>query len=55
MRCGCPDERTCGLRLTMLDVRNAIANILDHTSLKDVIERVETVTAVGVATTSLSK
>lgn len=40
--CGCPDERTCGLRLTMLDVRNAIANILDHTSLLDVIERVET-------------
>jgi DNA-binding IscR family transcriptional regulator len=38
--CGCPDERTCGLRLTMLDVRNAIANILDHTSLADVIERV---------------
>ena len=41
--CGCPDERTCGLRLTMLDVRNAIANILDHTSLADVIERVEAV------------
>ena len=39
--CGCPDERTCGLRLTMLDVRNAIANILDQTSLEDVIERVE--------------
>jgi Rrf2 family protein len=41
--CGCPDERTCGLRLTMLDVRNAIANILDHTSLADVIKRVEAV------------
>ena len=41
--CGCPDEATCGLRLTMLDVRNAIANILDHTSLADVIERVEAV------------
>lgn len=40
--CGCPDERTCGLRLTMLDVRNAITNILDHTSLADVIKRVET-------------
>ena len=23
--CGCPDERICGLRLVMLDVRNAIA------------------------------
>jgi Rrf2 family protein len=41
--CGCPDERTCGLRLTMLDVRNAIANILDNTSLANVIERVESV------------
>ncbi len=39
--CGCPDERTCGLRLVMLDVRNAIANILDHTSLDDVIHRVD--------------
>jgi DNA-binding IscR family transcriptional regulator len=41
--CGCPDERTCGLRLVMLDVRNAIAGILDHTSLADVIEREEAV------------
>ena len=39
--CGCPDERTCGLRLVMLDVRNAIADILDGTSLADVSERVE--------------
>lgn len=39
--CGCPDERTCGLRLAMLDVRNAIAKILDQTSLADVAERVE--------------
>jgi Rrf2 family protein len=37
--CGCPDEETCGLRLAMGDVRNAIANILDHTSLADVIQR----------------
>lgn len=37
--CGCPDEQTCGLRLVMGDVRNAIADILDHTSLKDVIKR----------------
>ena len=33
--CGCPDEERCGLRLVMGDVRNAIANILDHTSLED--------------------
>lgn len=39
--CGCPDERTCGLRLVMLDVRNAIAHILDHTSLADVLQRVD--------------
>ncbi len=39
--CGCPDERTCGLRLIMLDVRNAIAHILEHTSLADVAERAE--------------
>jgi Rrf2 family protein len=39
--CGCPDERTCGLRLVMLDVRNAISDILDGTSLTDVIERVD--------------
>jgi Rrf2 family protein len=39
--CGCPDERTCGLRMVMSDVRNAIANILENTSLADVTERVE--------------
>ncbi|MGE5222727.1 MAG: RrF2 family transcriptional regulator [Omnitrophica WOR_2 bacterium] len=39
--CGCPDEATCGLRMSMLDVRNAIAGVLDHTSLADVIGRVE--------------
>ena len=39
--CGCPDERTCGLRLVMFDVRQAIADILDHTSLADVIQRVD--------------
>jgi Rrf2 family protein len=37
--CGCPDEETCGLRLVMSDVRNAIADILDNTSLADVMER----------------
>jgi Rrf2 family protein len=41
--CGCPDERSCGLRLVMLDVRNAIANLLDETSLTDVLERVDAV------------
>jgi Rrf2 family protein len=37
--CGCPDEETCGLRLTMGDVRSAIAGILDHTSLEDIVHR----------------
>ncbi|MGB9586411.1 MAG: RrF2 family transcriptional regulator, partial [Anaerolineales bacterium] len=41
--CGCPDEESCGLRLVMLDVRNAISNILDHTSLAQVAQRVEAV------------
>ncbi|MCX7706941.1 MAG: Rrf2 family transcriptional regulator [Anaerolineae bacterium] len=39
--CACPDEQTCGLRLIMLDVRNAIADILDRTTLADVTRRVE--------------
>ncbi len=39
--CGCPDVETCGLRMAMLDVRNAISNVLDHTTLADVTERVE--------------
>lgn len=39
--CGCPDEETCGLRLTMLDVRNAIAEILDRTTLADALTRID--------------
>ncbi len=39
--CGCPDEQTCGLRLVMSDVRNAIADILDNTSLADITRRQE--------------
>ena len=41
--CGCPDEETCGLRLVMSDVRNAIADIIDNTSLADVTQRQNTV------------
>lgn len=37
--CDCPDEKTCGLRLAMLDVRNSISNVLDNTSLQDVVNR----------------
>jgi Rrf2 family protein len=39
--CGCPDARTCGLRLVMADVREAIAAILDHTTLADISSRVD--------------
>ena len=43
--CGCPDEETCGLRLVMGDVRNAISEVLDGTSLADVAQRVKKVQA----------
>jgi Rrf2 family protein len=35
--CTCPDADHCGLRMLMIDVRNAIANILDRYSLGDVV------------------
>jgi Rrf2 family protein len=35
--CTCPDPEHCGLRMIMIDVRNAIANILDRYSLGDVV------------------
>jgi Rrf2 family protein len=37
-KCSCPDEEYCGLRMLMLDVRNAIAGILDRYTLADVVE-----------------
>jgi len=36
--CNCPDQDHCGLRMLMLDVRNAIAAILDRYTLADVVE-----------------
>jgi Rrf2 family protein len=36
--CSCPDEVHCGLRMLMLDVRNAISGILDKYTLADVVE-----------------
>jgi Rrf2 family protein len=39
--CGCPDEQSCGLRMVMGDVRDAIADILENTSLADVTDRVD--------------
>lgn len=40
--CSCPDEATCGLKSVMTDVRNAIAEILDRTTLADVAARERT-------------
>ncbi|HEY0789809.1 MAG TPA: Rrf2 family transcriptional regulator [Chthoniobacterales bacterium] len=37
-RCTCPDEEHCGLRMLMMDVRNAISDILDRFTLADVVE-----------------
>jgi Rrf2 family protein len=37
-RCSCPDEEHCGLRMLMIDVRNAISSILDRYTLGDVVD-----------------
>lgn len=37
----CGDELTCGIRLVMKDVREAMAAILDGTTLADVLEKVD--------------
>lgn len=37
-RCTCPDEEHCGLRLIMMDVRNAISNVLDRFTLAQLAE-----------------
>lgn len=37
-KCSCPDEAHCGLHMLMLDVRNAIAKILDRYVLADIVE-----------------
>lgn len=37
-KCSCPDEEHCGLRLLMMDVRNAISDVLDRCTLAQVVE-----------------
>ena len=37
-KCTCPDEDHCGLRMIMIDVRNAISDILDRYSVHDVVQ-----------------
>jgi Rrf2 family protein len=36
-KCSCPDEEHCGLRMLMIDVRNAIARIMDGYTLEDIV------------------
>jgi Rrf2 family protein len=38
-RCSCPDEATCSLRDVMLDVRDAMLEILDRETLSDLAGR----------------
>lgn len=41
-RCAeCRDERTCGIRIVMKDVRDLTARIFDSTSLADILKRIE--------------
>ncbi len=52
MRCReCRDERSCGIRIGMKEVRDATAKIMDSTSLADMLKQVE---AVVTGTESLS-
>ena len=46
MRCDeCIDEKTCGVRLAMKEVRDATAHILDNTTLAGLNARVRSVTS----------
>ena len=38
VRCTCPDEVHCGLRMLMFDVRNAISTVLDRFTLADIVQ-----------------
>ena len=37
----CPDEKTCGIRVVMKEVRDATARILDGTTLADVLAQTD--------------
>jgi DNA-binding IscR family transcriptional regulator len=37
----CRDVEHCGTRMVMREVRDAIAHILDHTTLQDIVDRVD--------------
>lgn len=35
--CGCPDPDTCGLRQAFKEARDALANVLDRTTYRDIL------------------
>ncbi|HEY6007068.1 MAG TPA: Rrf2 family transcriptional regulator [Geobacteraceae bacterium] len=37
----CENEDACGIKMVMKDVRDAMSQILDHTTLADVLEKIE--------------
>ena len=37
----CPDENTCGIHMVMKEVRDAMANILDNTTLEDLVNKIQ--------------
>ena len=39
-KCSCPSEEQCGLHLLMTDLRSSISNVLDRTSLANMVRRV---------------
>lgn len=41
----CDDEATCGIRLVMVDVNKALAQVLDNLTLADMIDRSKTARA----------
>lgn len=39
--CGCPDMAACGLRRVMKEVRDVVANLMENTTLADLVIRKE--------------
>jgi Rrf2 family protein len=37
----CPDEERCAIHMLTVDVRNAIAEVMDNTTLADMLERLQ--------------
>ena len=46
-RCSCPDERTCPLRVLMIDVQAQMERLLDDRTLEDVLRAVPAPTALS--------